>query len=863
MTLIGPGAGMAFMMKKKKYKFSVDFQLEELVEVPFLNAMLFAKIRLLDGGSFQEYSTREEVKNHTVKWGQKFEILCKMSANASTGVLDPCALRISVRKEIKGGRSYQKLGFIDLNLAEFAGSGLTSRRCLLEGYDARHRQDNSILKVAIKMHMLSGDILFKVPSSSLNSKQITSDDTSIGNVVGVQGSNAVQTSGARPPMPRDDSSIASGSSGFGSLTKTKPEKPEFYSNEMDPTTFISSVITDSGISESSDAPSCPIAVDTLSNNHSSVNTMLPSSMQQVLTSQTNSSPGDIGHSRNSSNTSQMSKGSGYSSFSHSQHSRQSSEGDSGHQRYHLPFPKSKPLANRLYSSKQFPKPSLKLQMPLSPESDGEIYLTPNTSVTYTSEDVVDSGMDENGPSSSPPNYRVTKIQSMGHIPDRRQSDNNGYDEIDSGLDEKFSTPDNSFGTMYKMKSMGNLSYHERLFGDTPKDLVKLKEEFERRRFGMTGRKSLTNLIVDEDNDIVTAVRKRESIFSGKPLQINGRYKKKFGIGDTKYIGNDADADNKNYHLTKMKSMGTIPDIVTDRVIFEPFLTPSAERKYPNSLHDYRGGPCDLCDSNGSSEDDDMKHQHEQLMKDTNQLKTRFERGFRRSYSKESNRNNDSTPLRQSDGYFQMSHQLVDRIRERNRSDGYDNRSTVHIIPINGKTEKIRSCRRLLDGSTRQLTVLTATTPQDLDKSQCSPSNDSITNSSLQNNQTQQPVHPLTPSSCLAIRRPTTNINPSSGSMSETGSLDRMKAAAERRKKGLDEGGPTVSGRVEGTRVNPDSLIDEILKNTKLDQLEESAETSGLQLFIARDGTASFGQGPEVKSRMPGSIFKQVVMDNPR
>lgn len=68
-------------------------------------------------------------------------------------------------------------------------------------------------------------------------------------------------------------------------------------------------------------------------------------------------------------------------------------------------------------------------------------------------------------------------------------------------------------------------------------------------------------------------------------------------------------------------------------------------------------------------------------------------------------------------------------------------------------------------------------------------------------------------------------------MSETGSLDRMKAAAERRKKGLDEGGPTVSGRVEGTRVNPDSLIDEILKNTKLDQLEESAESK--KFFLLR------------------------------
>lgn len=105
---------------------------------------------------------REEVRSHTVKWGQQFSFPCKMSANASTGVLDPCLLRISIRKEVKGGRSYQKLGFTDLNLAEFAGSGHTSKKTILEGYDTRHRQDNSMLLVTIKMHMLSGDILFKV-----------------------------------------------------------------------------------------------------------------------------------------------------------------------------------------------------------------------------------------------------------------------------------------------------------------------------------------------------------------------------------------------------------------------------------------------------------------------------------------------------------------------------------------------------------------------------------------------------------------------------------------------------------------------------------------------------------------------------
>lgn len=60
MTLMGTSSapGMAFMMKKKKFKFNVIFKLDKLVEVPFVNAVLFAKIRLLDGGSFQKISNR-------------------------------------------------------------------------------------------------------------------------------------------------------------------------------------------------------------------------------------------------------------------------------------------------------------------------------------------------------------------------------------------------------------------------------------------------------------------------------------------------------------------------------------------------------------------------------------------------------------------------------------------------------------------------------------------------------------------------------------------------------------------------------------------------------------------------------------
>lgn len=84
---------------------------------------------------------------------------------------------------------------------------------------------------------------------------------------------------------------------------------------------------------------------------------------------------------------------------------------------------------------------------------------------------------------------------------------------------------------------------------------------------------------------------------------------------------------------------------------------------------------------------------------------------------------------------------------------------------------------------------------------------------------------------LLFLRRVKSRNPSAGSLvSETGSLDRMKAAAERRKKGLDDSVTTVSGRVEGTRVNPDSLIDELLKNTKLDQVGEGEHFGNFQII---------------------------------
>ncbi|CRL02832.1 CLUMA_CG015878, isoform B [Clunio marinus] len=659
-----------------------------------------------------------------------------MSANASTGVLDPCLLRISIRKELKGGRSYQKLGFTDLNLAEYAGSGRTSKKTILEGYDARHRQDNSMLLVTIKMHMLSGDILFKVPSSKIN--QLPSEDD-LGRVSSMSsvGANPTPTSlmTANPSVvasrqtinSKDDASIASGSSGCGSLTKKKsPGTTEHQQAiDVDPQSIVSSIITDSGISETSDTP-----LTTIFDRASS---MAPVNSNQNLNT-TQQNVAEMGHSRNSSNTSQMSKGSGYSSsISDRQHSRQSSDGDSGHQRYSRgTFQKANSLSSwnqqqqhheqdRLYR-KRYETNSLKLKIIQhckqsslnSPESPtDEMFRTPNTTI-----DADDSAVDN---FSTPiGDFSLIKMKSMNNLLDVSESHNE---------------------SLSRMKSLNNL---EKEVGDTPVDLVKLRRDFEKKRFNNAKMQSLTNLVNGEDSvDGMIMNKRHHSDNSPSSIEVNRNKKVYKRVGNTKYIGNDS-IDDGNNQLMKMKSMGMISNKnKKSNKHIDPFYKVNASNK------------------------------------------------------------NLVVPIR-----------LDDRFSVEINGD-CDNNDEVFKIPPNPmlalRKEKSSSC-----------------------------------------------IESIKNRGSMIYER---LRNPSSGSiqMSETGSLDRMKAQAERRKKVLDDT-PNVTGRVENTRVNPDKTIDELLRNSKLDQLEETTEPcGGLKLFIGRDGKASLGSH-ETQQR---GAFKHVVMDNPR
>ena len=154
---------MAFIIKKKRYKFQVDLTLNELTEVSFGKATLFAKVRQLEGGNFQQSSKREEVENHAVKYDTKFTFPCKMAANSSTGVLDSCKCRVSIRKEEKGGKNFRKIGFVDVDLAEYAGAGPSTQRYILQAYDLNHRLDNSLLQITLNITLREGDLVFQRP----------------------------------------------------------------------------------------------------------------------------------------------------------------------------------------------------------------------------------------------------------------------------------------------------------------------------------------------------------------------------------------------------------------------------------------------------------------------------------------------------------------------------------------------------------------------------------------------------------------------------------------------------------------------------------------------------------------------------
>ena len=96
---------MSFL-RKKKVKFNVELVVEKLTDVPLLNAVIFAKIRLIDCGSFVGVTLHRPVTAHQVDF---------MSPSPSIPQYDQSASNIRLRVQTVSGGQGQLHGIPSLH----------------------------------------------------------------------------------------------------------------------------------------------------------------------------------------------------------------------------------------------------------------------------------------------------------------------------------------------------------------------------------------------------------------------------------------------------------------------------------------------------------------------------------------------------------------------------------------------------------------------------------------------------------------------------------------------------------------------------------------------------------------------------
>lgn len=136
----------------------------------------------------------------------------------------------------------------------------------------------------------------------------------------------------------------------------------------------------------------------------------------------------------------------------------------------------------------------------------------------------------------------------------------------------------SGGILSRMKSLGHLDESINANGDTPINLIRLKRDFELKRFNDAKMQSMNSLNQNGHDDVdggpsingFSARRHRSENGGGGGGEVTNRLSlqssSKRRVGNTKYLGACGESqEDANYHLMKIRSMGTITDIVNNNM----------------------------------------------------------------------------------------------------------------------------------------------------------------------------------------------------------------------------------------------------------------------------------------------------------
>eukprot|EP01135_Chromosphaera_perkinsii_P002373 Nk52_evm27s222 gene=Nk52_evmTU27s222 len=148
-----------------KIKFKIQLSVQELTSIPYVSGTLYARIKVKNANRFTGETAKRRIADHSVLWNETFEFVCSIPKDETSGVLDSCICKISIRMATKGGMLYEKVGFVNIDLSNYAGCSSSEGKLLIQGYDSqRRRQMNSILKFSTVIKHISGDPVFKARS---------------------------------------------------------------------------------------------------------------------------------------------------------------------------------------------------------------------------------------------------------------------------------------------------------------------------------------------------------------------------------------------------------------------------------------------------------------------------------------------------------------------------------------------------------------------------------------------------------------------------------------------------------------------------------------------------------------------------
>ncbi|CDS09035.1 hypothetical protein LRAMOSA10395 [Lichtheimia ramosa] len=170
-----------FISKHRKVDFEVSILIRDLANVPLVSGLYYVKWRIRNASHASGMTERAPINDHSVFWNYPINTMAQLVINKQH-VLGSCELKLEIIQELSGGKETHTVGTLSINLSEYAESGVTTRRYLLD--DCKF---NSTVKLSIRMSQKSDagtQFQLPQPQKSMFSPQdmSTPDDRSIESV---------------------------------------------------------------------------------------------------------------------------------------------------------------------------------------------------------------------------------------------------------------------------------------------------------------------------------------------------------------------------------------------------------------------------------------------------------------------------------------------------------------------------------------------------------------------------------------------------------------------------------------------------------------------------------------------------------